>query len=156
MADALPGIKSQQNNAQLGPSLYNALSATSGGFLNQSTQRPTVGPPASAGVGPASGGPMSPMSPNGNNMFAPMSEPLGLSPGYQSNPLVTQDTRALNQQPNPQPNLSPTMPGQYDSYGSPAMPSPERENSPNMPGQSLYRSIQPQVYQQKQFIGGEK
>jgi len=126
--------------------LYNALSATSGGFLNQSTQRPTAGPPASAGLGPASGGPQSPMSPNGDNMFAPSNEPLRVSPEFASNPVVTTNDslRPVNQQPNPQPNPEPTM------------PSPNRENNPYMPGQSLYRSLQPQVYQQKQFIGGEK
>lgn len=129
------------------PDLYNALSATSGGFLNQQSQQPAGGPPRSLGVGPSSGGPTSPMSPNGDNMFAPSSQAPLPQPDYRSNPVVTTDNRsAVNQQPNPQPNSSPTMPGMYaamqkDVGGSPGMPSNTVENSPNMNGQSLYRSI---------------
>lgn len=103
MADSLPGIKLPQNNAQLGPNLYQALSATSGGFLNQRDQQPTGGPPGSPGVGPSSQG------------YAPASQLPSLPPEMQSNPMVTDPNRALNQQPNPQPNSSPTMPGLFSA-----------------------------------------
>ena len=129
------------------PDLYNALSAASGGFLNQRTQQPGFGPPGvSQGSGPSSAGPQSPMSPNGDNMYAPSSQAPLPQPEYRSNPVVTQDSRAVNQQPFPQPNPAPSMPGMYGAMqknvgGSPGMPSPTVENSPNMNGQSLYRSI---------------
>lgn len=120
MGDAVSGIKMAQNNSQLGPSLYNALSATSGGFLNQREQQSTGGPPGSLGVGPSS-----PQSPSGDNMmtfdsqkqnttgYAPSPQMPSLGGVQQTNPMVSQDPRALNQQPNPQLNSSPTMPGLF-------------------------------------------
>lgn len=132
--DSLPGIKQPTNNSQISPSLYNALSMTSGGFLNtKSTQQPAGGPPGSPGFGPSSS-----QSPTGDNLFvsdnvvgrpSPMSP--SLNPSLRSNPVASYGDntssdgtaiRSVQQQ------------GSSQEFGG-------NRAGPFMPDQSLYRSL---------------
>lgn len=83
-----------------GPSLYHALSILSQGTLNTEDDR---------GFGKGQS------SPALDYNYSPSPQPPPTMPELRSNPVVTTETRPVNQQPYPQPNPAPTMPGLYAS-----------------------------------------